>query len=618
MDWKSTLLGIGLLSFAFILLSLNVRQEHQRGVEGKTKNETGPTLSDREMLSQPVGQQRTDALIFTPSEPTPPTELEATPAIDTQPAVLANAFIQATFTRYGAGIQEVALLKYPAVKGESAPYSFRSNPEAPILGLSYSRDGLSLDAFAPEYTIVKQTERAISFRHEIQPGVAILRHYRLSEESRGAAPYVIEHRIEFINNSQSNFDSKRLYIHVGAAVPTEADPRGQYLNFGYYDGDKAHFTNLHEFKASAGVLGIGRRVAREAISATQSVVWASVKNQFFTTVLTPAIPARGYHTQPLLLPDSEVGKNSVEGVSGSLFFTPGQLVAGTRQTWDMACYVGPKEYPRLNKLEQRQHLIMQFGWFSLFSQWLLLALIGIKGLVGNYGLAIIIMTVIIRLLLWPLTAQSARAARRMSELQKPLQALREKYQGKPERLRKETAKLFKEQRVNPAAGCLPILVQIPIFLAFFYMLRTASELRFAEFLWIKDLSQPENLLDWGVELPIMGSYLNILPLLMGGSMLYLMRMTPTTLDSIQQHMIQYVLPIIFTIVCYTFSSGLVLYWTVSNLLSITQQKITRGNQAKGDTTGPLPQPKQTIAPKSLSGKTTHSRTKRRPVKKDAH
>jgi len=154
-----------------------------------------------------------------------------------------------------------------------------------------------------------------------------------------------------------------------------------------------------------------------------------------------------------------------------------------------------------------------------------------------------------------------------------MKALKEKFKDNPQRLQQETIKLFKEYRVNPAAGCLPILIQIPIFLGLFWMLRSASELRFAHFLWIQDLSLPDTVYSFH------GLPLNILPLFMGITMVLQMRLSPTpTTDPIQQKMFQF-MPFIFLIICYNFPSGLVLYWTVQNILTILQQAWMRREPA---------------------------------------
>jgi YidC/Oxa1 family membrane protein insertase len=192
---------------------------------------------------------------------------------------------------------------------------------------------------------------------------------------------------------------------------------------------------------------------------------------------------------------------------------------------------------------------------------------GIHALLGNWGITIIILTIIVKLLLWPLTTAQVRSSRKMSKLQEPLKKIKEKYRDNPQKLQAETLKLFRDNRVNPAAGCLPLLVQIPIFLGLYFMLRTTAEMRFAPFLWIPDLSLPDTIARLG-NFPV-----NILPLIMGISMVWQMQVMPTPAIDGAQKWVFKLMPIIFLLFCYNFPAALVLYWTVQNLLTIAQQII---------------------------------------------
>ncbi|HEY5550435.1 MAG TPA: membrane protein insertase YidC, partial [Opitutaceae bacterium] len=210
------------------------------------------------------------------------------------------------------------------------------------------------------------------------------------------------------------------------------------------------------------------------------------------------------------------------------------------------------------------------------------------GLIPNYGVAIIITTLVLKTVFLPLTLSAAKSSKRMAKIQGPLKAIREKFKDNPQKMQKETLALFKEHKVNPLGGCLPILVTIPFFFGFFTMLRSASEIRFAEFLWVPDLSAPDTIAH------IFGFPVNIMPLLMGASMIYQMRLTPTpTMDNAQAKMLKF-MPYMMLVFCYSFSSALSLYWTVSNLFTIGQQLII--NRMKDDVVVPAP-----AAVKSLPG-----------------
>ena len=198
---------------------------------------------------------------------------------------------------------------------------------------------------------------------------------------------------------------------------------------------------------------------------------------------------------------------------------------------------------------------------------------GLHGILGiSYGWAIVVITIIIKVAFWPLTQASTRSAKRMQALQPQMKALQAKYKDDPARAQRKVMEFMKENKVNPMSGCLPTLIQMPVFIGFFYMIRSAIELRGARWLWVADLSQPDTLfLIPGLNFPF-----NLLPLIMGGTMLWQARLTPPSpgMDPTQATLMRY-MPLVFLFVLYNFSAGLTLYWTVNNLLSVLQTKLTR-------------------------------------------
>jgi YidC/Oxa1 family membrane protein insertase len=190
----------------------------------------------------------------------------------------------------------------------------------------------------------------------------------------------------------------------------------------------------------------------------------------------------------------------------------------------------------------------------------------------SYGWAIIAITFIIKLVFWPLTQASTRSMKRMQALQPQMKAIKEKYKDDPVKMNKKTMEFMKEHKVSPLGGCLPMLLQIPIFFGFYKMIQSAFELRGAHFLWVKDLSRPDTLFTIpGTTFPF-----NLLPLIMGVTMLWQARLTPPSpgMDPMQAKMMRY-MPLMFLVFLYNFSAGLALYWTVQNLLTIAQTMLTR-------------------------------------------
>src|SRR5208283_4438769 len=252
-------------------------------------------------------------------------------------------------------------------------------------------------------------------------------------------------------------------------------------------------------------------------------------------------------------------------------------------------FAGPKEYRLLARIgeefQNRADLVMQFGKFSgFFAKGLLLAMNWLHDVTKlGYGWVIVLITVIIKVLFWPLTAASTRSMKRMQALAPELAVLKEKYKDDQQKYMQKQMELWKKNKVSPMSGCLPMAIQMPVFFGFFTMIRSAIELRGARFLWIADLSKPDTLcLIPGTHFPF-----NLLPLLMGGAMLWQSHLTPPSpgMDPAQAKIMRY-MPLMFLVFLYNYSSGLALYWTVNNVLTIVQTKLTKMNQPPAAPTAP--------------------------------
>src|SRR4029077_20370977 len=196
-------------------------------------------------------------------------------------------------------------------------------------------------------------------------------------------------------------------------------------------------------------------------------------------------------------------------------------------------------------------------------QALLNALNTLHSFLGNYAAAILALTTIVKLSLWPLQSKATASMRRMSALSPKIQELRDKYKDDPTRMNQEAMKLYKQYGINPVGGCLPMMIQIPIFFGLFKMLGQAVELRNAKFLWVLDLSQPDTV----AHLPLLGWPVNIIPLCMAATQIWLMQMAPKTGDATQRRVMMFT-PLIFLFICYNFAAALALYYTTQNLFSI--------------------------------------------------
>jgi YidC/Oxa1 family membrane protein insertase len=323
-----------------------------------------------------------------------------------------------------------------------------------------------------------------------------------------------------------------------------------------------------------------------------AVDWVSAKNKFFTQIINPedttvtmsVLSSRDTSEKAILPID----------IAAALNYQPTVINPGETRTLNYSYFIGPKNYSILKASGNSMEKVMEFettGFFS-FMNWLmepsrrflLWTLNLFHGVVQNYGIAIILLTLLIRIMFWPLTHKSTESMKRMQEAQPQIKAIQEKYKKDPQRAQQEVMAFYKENKINPMGGCLPMFVQIPVFIALFTVLRNAIELRYSGFLWIADLSQPENL--FAGSIPFIGS-LNILPLVMSVSMIWQQKLsTPGTAvtpeQQQQQKMMMYMMPIMMLFFFYTMPSGLVLYWTTSNLLMIAQTSIRNVRKKKAE------------------------------------
>ncbi|MEW6041255.1 MAG: membrane protein insertase YidC, partial [Elusimicrobiota bacterium] len=289
--------------------------------------------------------------------------------------------------------------------------------------------------------------------------------------------------------------------------------------------------------------------------------WMGMDNRYFCMViLNPDAPKISGHFGYYTVSKLTAEKLYVVNLSTQLMVAAGQV-----QTLEIPFYVGPKDYTKLLNYGHGLYKIVDFGFFEQFAKLSFYSLKYLYSLTGNYGVAIIILTIILQVLFYPLTMKSYKASASMRNLQPKIKEIQLKYSKDPKRLNAEMLNLYKAQKVNPLGGCLPILVQIPIFWALFVTLRSTYELRKAPFvLWIDDLSTPDLIFS------ISGIPVRLLPLLMGISMYVQQKLTTVTMDQ-SQKMLTYIMPVMFTFIFWNFPSGLVLYWLVNNILSISLQ-----------------------------------------------
>jgi YidC/Oxa1 family membrane protein insertase len=234
-------------------------------------------------------------------------------------------------------------------------------------------------------------------------------------------------------------------------------------------------------------------------------------------------------------------------------------------------YYGPKKFDMMDEIGYNLGKSVNFGWFDIIAKPTLWIMNKMYSVFHNYGIAIILVTVLFKVVFWPITQKGMKSMKNMQKLQPKMAKIKEKYKGDPTKMNQEVMAMYKTYKVNPLGGCLPMVLQIPVFFSLYKVLLQSIELRHAPFmLWITDLSAPDRL--WiGLDLPYVGG-LPVLTLLMGASMFLQQKMSPSTADPTQAKVMMF-LPVVFTFMFLNFASGLVLYWFINNLLSILQQVI---------------------------------------------
>jgi YidC/Oxa1 family membrane protein insertase len=474
---------------------------------------------------------------------------------------LRNSDVELHLTNRGGGIREAVLLKQVAEKGqrvilnssECAPIgAIIEQPSAPLL---------------PEFKASPESNSAIQFERTTPEQITTRKKFFFPPSTEKKDNFTIGLDVDFENRGPKPYQSAGYFVALGSAAPIHPRDYPYYTRLVWCIAGKAKGIDVGWFGGGGGFLGMGQRAARpfyqENIAGAE---WVAVSDQFFTTLVAPltgkADQAWGRRFDVTRAPEQKL-----LGIEGALGMPGFQLQPGQTYNARFEIYAGPKLYHRLAQLPHNEAEIMDFGMFKIVCQFLLNFMNLLHSWLGNYAAAILALTTIIKLGLWPIQNRANRSMRQMAALSPKMQELREKYKDDPTRMNQEVMKLYKSYGINPVGGCLPMVIQIPIFFGLYKMLSQAVELRNAKFLWVRDLSQPDtvahlSLLGWSV--PI-----NIIPLCMAATQIWLMAMTPKTGDATQRRVMMFT-PLIFLFICYNFAAALALYYTAQNLFSILQ------------------------------------------------
>jgi len=580
MDRKG-IIAISLALITLVAWFFYTNNENRKAVAAYAKEQAAAEAAKAEAAKTEPSPEK-PATTGVAAATTPAPAVEATPS---QPEVpekqeqLSTETVEYTFTNLGGGLARTLLKNHEAERGTKMVLN--EFGEIPIASIS---EAAGEGTKAPFTSTVDTANGTITFDRTDAKKLQMTKRFTVPKSTDLKSDYIVDLDVTFTNRGEQPLTIPAYFVHTGSTAPVHQDDRADYTGFKWYGGKLITAPSFE-----GGMWSKGRSVFAEAHS---NIEWAGVANQYFTTLVTPVLEDAGKPTQRgqqgaavwakrfeiLNHQWTESGRTiksdaKIYGVNGALGMPAFTLEPGKSLVQKFQIYAGPREYGRLRLLANDESDIMDFGTFGFVSKTLLNTMNWLHGKLGSYAAAIIVLTLIIKCLLWPMQNKATQSMKRMQLLTPKQTEIREKYKDDPTRMNAEVMKLYKDYGVNPMSGCLPMLVQIPIFFGFYNMLGKAVELRNSHFLWVHDLSQPDTI--W--HLPMLGYPLNVLPLLMAGTMLLQMSLSPKSGDAMQQRMFMF-MPLIFVGFCYNYASALALYWTVQNLFSVVQLYVTR-NQA---------------------------------------
>lgn len=538
----------------------------------------------------PIGTQALPSASLAPTA-SPAASVQPSPTVGPSVAPFAestdtirNSDLELHLTNRGGGIAKAVLLNHVAEQDRRVTLNSEEHPPIGALVTDPKAPALS------EYKM-QRDGGAVVFEAATPEQVTIRKRFAFAPAPEKKDNYVAQLDVEFQNNGAAAYTNPGYFVELGSAEPIHPKdyPTFTRLVWCVDASHKAKGIDVGWFAGGSGFFGLGQRTPQPYYEErVQAAEWGAVTSQFFATLIAP-LDAKATSVWGRRFDVTRWADAKVNGIEGALGMPGFQVAPGQSYSTHFEIYAGPKLYHRLATLSHNEAEIMEFGVFKLVCQALLNALNTLHSFLGNYAAAIFALTVIVKAILWPIQNKATRSARQMAALSPKMQELREKHKDDPTKMNQELMKMYKEYGINPVGGCLPMVIQIPIFFGLFTMLRQAVELRNASFFWIHDLSQPDTVAQialLGFTIPI-----NVLPLIMAATSFWMTHLTPKSGDPTQQRMMMFT-PIIFIVFCYNFAAALALYYTTQNLLTVLQlylnrrqpmptlQKVDRGQKGK--------------------------------------
>jgi len=486
-----------------------------------------------------------------PADPEKKKVQAAEPRLSGKDIPVKTKWFEALFSEQGGTLKSLKLTAYKERLGEKAfkemiqvqetgPYPLQlewvKKTQAPSDQVIYKADRTSLE-LTPQ-----QPQGTLTFRSVSAQGITLIKTYTLTYDS-----YRIGLALKVINGTSHPLDDNLALLFENKFLKTDAAAAAFQGQLTFVNG-KYEEKNISKFDKETVLTG--------------KIGWGALADTYFMGALVP-LDSQG-------IASLKTSRPAPGQLRTAFILPPINLTAGSDKTFQVALYFGPRDIDILKPLNLQLEQAVNFGFFDILAKPLLWVLKFFNNYLHNYGWAIILLTILVKIVFWPLTHKSYKSMKDMQKLQPKMAKIREKHKDNREKMNQEMMALYKTYKVNPMGGCLPMVIQIPVFFALYSLLGYAIELRQAHFLlWINDLAAPDRL-PIGVPIPYVGDGVPVLTLLMGASMFIQQKMTPTTGDPTQAKLMLF-LPVVFTFMFINFASGLVLYWLVNNVLSIGQQ-----------------------------------------------
>ncbi len=421
---------------------------------------------------------------------------------------------------------------------------------------------LVFDVNADKLSVAENRDGSIVFVGRSVTGLEVVKRYRFYGDE-----YRVDLDLEIINRSDEAMKTGLRLKWYGVIKP----------------GSRYSFAGPSVL-AGGTVDRLSAKAIRKGKSFGEDFEWIASENMnppekqppegnYFVSIIAP----RGVGGVKAAVRDWQISEGDGVGFQSSIILPEVEVAAGADERFSFLLYIGPKLPEFLKELDVEAEKAINFGkYLGSIEKGLLYFLEFTHGLTGNYGVDIIILSVLLKIIFWPLSRKSYKSMQEMQKIQPEMKMLQQKYKDDRQRLNQEMMALYKRRKVNPVGGCLPMLVQFPFLIALYKALPLSFNLRHAPFvLWLRDLSSADSFFIDVLPLPLLGNTpVGPLPLLMGASMLLQQKMSPTMGDPRQAKMMM-IMPIMFIFIFLGFPSGLVLYWFVQNLLSIGEQYYTK-------------------------------------------